>query len=276
MPCIVRVLTPDGLFPATYTADSLADAAHHEPADGVYTVTNTVDTFNVLKLDAHLNRLEDSARRAGMPLRLDRAHLRAALRTMIADSGFGDVRFRVTALRDQPEHYILSIEPFTPIAPRLIAEGVRCATLAGSARQDAAIKSTDWMHQRGHLAESLLPGVYEGLLLDAGGYILEGLSSNFYAVREGVLFTAGAGVLPGIAQQVVVEVAAAVLPVHWQAVHADDVPGLDEAFITSSSRGIVPVVAIDAHTIGDGRPGPFTRRLRDRYDAWVRDHLEAL
>ncbi len=276
MPCIVRVLTPGGLFPATYIAESLADAARHEPADGVYTVTNTVDTFKVLKLDAHLNRLEDSARRAGMPLRLDRAHLRSALRMMIADSGFGDVRFRVTALRDQPEHYILSIEPFSPMTPRLIAEGVRCATLAGSARHDAAIKSTDWMHQRGHLAESLPPDVYEGLLLDADGYILEGLSSNFYAVREGVLFTAGAGVLPGIAQQVVVEVAADVLPVQWQAVHTRDVPGLDEAFITSSSRGIVPVVAIDAHTIGDGRPGPFTRRLRDRYDAWVRDHLEAL
>ena len=272
----MRILSPAGLYPASYTAESLADGARHEPEDGVYTVTNTYETLKVLKLTAHLDRLEDSARRAGMPLQLDREHLRAALREMILESGFGDVRFRVTALRHQPDHYILSIEPFMPIAPRLIAEGVRCATLADSARRDAAIKGTGWMHQRRDLAESLPSGVYEGLLLDSDGYILEGLTSNFYAVRDGVLFTAGAGVLPGIAQQVVVEVAADVLPVQWQAVHVDDVPQLDEAFITSSSRGIVPVIAIDDQPIADGVPGPFTRRLRTLYDAWVSDHLGKL
>lgn len=276
MPCVVRLLTPAGLAPVTTSAQSLADAAQHEPVDGVYTVTNTHQTFKVVKLGAHLDRLEDSARRAGIPLQLDRARLRAALRQMIAESGFADVRFRVTVPARQPDQLILSIEPFTPLDPRLIAEGVRCVTLPDSARHDAAIKDSGWLHQRRHLADTLPHGVYEGLLLDARGYVLEGLSSNFYALHDDTLFTAGEGVLAGIARQIVLEVAAGALPMRMQPVHRDDLPRLAEAFITSSSRGIVPVVEIDGQAIGDGAPGPRTRSLRARYTARLDDLLEPL
>ncbi len=89
MPCLIKRLTPDGLQAVDYHADSLADAARYEPHDGVYTITNTYHTFQVLKLDAHLDRLEDSARLAGIPLALHRSALRAALRQMIAEAGYG-------------------------------------------------------------------------------------------------------------------------------------------------------------------------------------------
>src|SRR5215813_11137984 len=102
-PCLIKILTPAGLQNAPYTADSLADAVKFEPHDGVYTVTNTYNTIQALKLDAHLNRLEDSARRENIPLALDRRMLRAALREMITQSGFGDVRFRITVPRTQPD-----------------------------------------------------------------------------------------------------------------------------------------------------------------------------
>ncbi|MBE0689304.1 MAG: hypothetical protein IH587_04185 [Anaerolineae bacterium] len=93
MPTAIKILTPEGLQPADYSADSLADAARYEPHDGVYTITNTYARTKVLKIDAHFDRMEDSARRAGMALTLDRGRLRAALREMIVDAGFGDVRF---------------------------------------------------------------------------------------------------------------------------------------------------------------------------------------
>ena len=84
-PCRINLMTPNGLQPVAYQADSLADAARFEPHDGVYTITNTYHVYQVLKLDAHLDRLENSARLAGIPLILDRARLRAALRKMIAE-----------------------------------------------------------------------------------------------------------------------------------------------------------------------------------------------
>jgi branched-chain amino acid aminotransferase len=274
MPCLIKLLTADGLQPVPYTANSLADAVQYEPHEGIYTLTNTYNTFQVLKLDSHLDRLEDSARRENIPLKLDRPVLRTALRQMIKEANFGDVRFRVTVSRDHPDQFILSAELFKPPAPEVYARGVRCITLPNSARHNPSAKTTGWMHDREHYP--LPDGIYTGLLLDEHGTILEGVSSNFYAILHGELRTAGEGALPGIAQQIVFAIASDVIPLRKQAVTTSDLPFLDEAFITSSSRGIVPVVEIDGGMIGDGKPGPKTITLREAYQSWVKRHLEDL
>ncbi|NDJ60634.1 MAG: hypothetical protein GYB67_05880 [Chloroflexi bacterium] len=274
-PCHIRKLTAQGLAPVDYTAESLAEAAQYEPHAGVYTVTNTFNTFQVLKFDAHLDRLEDSARQAHIPLQLDRPKLRQALHLMIREAGFGDVRFRVTVPADDPETFILSLEPFKPLSPELIASGVRCQTSA-VIRSNPEAKTTDWMHDRTSIEAALPPGVYTALLVDEQGTILEGINSNFYAVLRRELRTAGAGVLPGIAQQIVFEVAPAILPVNREAVTVTQISSLNEAFITSSSRGVLPVVAINDIQIGEGRPGPYTMSIRHAYLAWMDTHLEDL
>ncbi len=272
--CYIRLLTDDGLKPVDYEADSLAKAAQYEPIDGVYTVTNTYNTFQTLKLDAHLDRLEDSARRASIPLQLNRAHFRHNLRQMIQDVGVGDVRFRVTVGRQQPDVLIISLEPFQPIAQALIDSGVRCMTIPDSARNNPVAKTTDWMHNRSRIA--LPEEIYDGILLDAEGRLLEGFGSNFYAILNGELRTAGAGVLPGISQQIVFQIAPDIVPVCQEAVTVMDIPVLSEAFITSSSRGIVPIVELDGHILGDGKPGQTTKDLQTAYLQWVVAHLESL
>jgi len=274
--CYIQILTPHGLEPAPYTASSLNEAAKYEPDDGVYTVTNTYIVTQVLKFDAHLDRMENSARLASIPLKLDRLRLRRALRQMIQESGFGDVRFRVTVARDKPDHFILSLEPYKPPAAEVYSKGVRVITAADSARHNPAAKTTDWMHERQRLTEAMPAGIYDTILLDEGGNMLEGLASNFYVILNGELRTAGGGVLPGIAQQIVFEVAPGVLPLRKEAVNVREIPDLSEAFITSSSRGIVPVVEIDGHILGEGMPGTCTQRLREAYAEWVRTHLEEL
>jgi branched-chain amino acid aminotransferase len=169
---------------------------------------------------------------------------------------------------------ILSVEPFKPQPEAVYAEGVRCITLPDSARHNAAAKTTGWMHDRQQV--TLPKGIYTGLLLDADGLILEGMSSNFYAVLDGELYAAVEGVLAGIAQQIVFEVAPDVMRLVKKPVHKNDIARLAEAFVTSSSRGIVPIIEIDEITIGDGKPGSNTLDLRRRYQAWVASHLEEL
>ena len=95
-------------------------------------------------------------------------------------------------------------------------------------------------------------------------------------MKDGALWTADENVLPGISRLIVLEVAPSVLPVIRQPVNVKDIPALSEAFITSASRGIVPVVEIDGHALGDGIPGEKTRRLREAYQAWVQAHLEEI
>jgi branched-chain amino acid aminotransferase len=276
MPTYIRKLTPYGLEPVNYTAETLNGAAQYEPSDGVYTVTNTYQTTKVLKFDAHLDRMEDSARRANIPLRLDRRRLRSNLRKMIQEANFGDVRFRITVPRSQTDTFIISLEPYVPPADNIFQQGVRVITAANSARNNPAAKTTDWMHDRGRLTEAQPAGIYDTLLLDAAGNMLEGLAANFYAVLDGELRTAGSGVLPGIAQQIVFEVALGLLPVVKVAPNIADLPRIAEAFITSSSRGVIPVIEIDGNKLGDGTPGYWTQRIRVAYLQWAKEHLEEL
>lgn len=275
MPTTIRVLRDGKLHPVDYTAGSLAEAVRYEP-EGVYTVTNTYHTTQVLKFDAHLNRMEDSAMRADIPLKIDRKRLRHALRQMVEEAGYGDVRFRITVPRAAPDTYIITLEPYTPPSPELLQTGIRVITAPDSARDNPAAKTTGWMHDRQALQAALPAGYSDIILTDAGGNLLETTSANFYAILDGELRTAGTGVLPGIAQQIVFEIAVGELPITRVAPNQADIPRMSEAFITSSSRGIIPVVAINDTVLGDGTPGPKTRALRQSYDRWVRDHLEEL
>jgi branched-chain amino acid aminotransferase len=276
MPCLIATLTPDGLIDADYQADSLAEAAQHEPRDGVYTITNTHHRTQVVKLDAHLDRLEQSARLAHIPLALDRPRLRAALRQLIERAAWGDVRFRISVPAATPERLILSLEPFKPLDPALLERGARAITAPNAARHDPLIKSSDWMHERQRLQDAMPPGIYDTFLCDADDHILEGLASNFYAILDGELRTAGSGVLEGISRQIVLEVAPALLPVRLEAIRRADLARCQEAFLSSSSRGPVPLVEIDGQPVGTGQVGAMTRRLRAAYQDWVAAHLEEL
>ena len=276
MPTIIKRLSPDGLTDVDYTADDLKSAAGYEPSDGIYTLTNTYNMTQTLMFDAHLDRLEDSARRENIPLRYNRAQLKSALRQMILESGFGDVKFRVTVPRNTPDQLILTIEPFTPPPHTLIEQGARCITSRGETRHHPHAKTTQWAHDRKKLESAMPEGIYHTFLVNPNGYILEGTSSNFYAILDGELRTAGEGVLGGIAQRIVFQIHEGIIPLRKEAVHVDDIPNFSEAFLTSSTRGIIPVVEIDGRTIGDGTVGGKTKQLRQAYQAWMTEHLEEL
>lgn len=275
MPAIIRRLTAKGLVEVDFSAVSLQDATKHEPLGGVYTVSNTYERTKTLLLDKHLDRLEESARREGIPFKCGRKRLKSALRRMILESDFGDVRFRISIPAAAPGEMIVSIEPFQPPDPRLIQAGVRCQT-STVARHNPASKRSEWMHRRRALEATRSPGIYETFLLDARGNLLEGASSNVYVVLNGELRTASSGMLAGISRMIVLEVCHNIVPLRAAAPSMSDIDQFSEAFLSSSSRGIIPVVEIDETLIGDGGPGSTTLALRNAYQAWVADHLEEL
>ena len=119
MPAIIKRLSKHGLSSATFSASSLLDAAKHEPRAGVYTVGKTYQRTKSLLFGEHFSRLEDSARQQGFALNCDQIRLRAALRQMILESNYGDVRFRISAAAEAPEEMLVSIEPFQLPSPQL-------------------------------------------------------------------------------------------------------------------------------------------------------------
>lgn len=249
------------------TAASLDQVSHQLPS-GAYTTLRTYHHTRVLRLDAHFDRLEETAALAGQPLVLDRLAIRAAMREILG--GFPtdrEIRIRLTIdLEQQPGTLFISTELLKIPSTQDYLHGVKVITTTFQ-RLNPRAKLTQSIERSEVIRQSLPADVNEALLVDPSGSILEGLSSNFFAVRNGLLFTASEGVLEGITRaQVLSQAALCVINVQFRAVNLAELSELNEAFITSASRGILPVRQVDESLIGDGRPGPLTARLRRMFD----------
>ncbi len=188
-----------------------------------------------------------------------------ALRTIIECENSPAVRMRITIPHDSDAAYI-SVEAFETYPVECYTCGVRCATTRLS-RQTPEAKATDFIALSRAIKATRDPDIHELLMVNAAEQILEGISSNFFAVLNGVLRTAGEDVLGGVTRHFILAEAQEVLVVQLQPIGLADLPQLSEAFITSSSREVLPVVQIDDQVIGGGQPGPIAQTLLSRYRA---------
>jgi len=260
------LLTPQGPQPLPWPAKaaSLDDATRTLPP-GFYTTFRTFDgKRRVLGLRRHLRRLYAHL---SEPPPLTQEQLRAGLRAVLASFPAAEARVRLVMVPGTGCYALL--EPLHLPPPEVYRHGVPTITV-DLRRPRPHEKRTEFLQARAALQARLRAvGAYEALLAP-WGRIREGLTSNFFWVREGTLYTAKWGVLPGVTRATVLRLARKEgIPTRYRALPVAEVPTIAEAFITSSSRGIVPVVRIDAQPVGDGRPGPRTRALMDAYAAYV-------
>lgn len=250
--------------------------------DSVYEVTRTV-AGQALFLAAHLDRLERSA--AGLHMTPPpRAEIERAIREtlsaldlprayvrVVLSRGAGEISLDPAAA-DGPELVVIA-KPLSLPAARLYAEGAPLTVVSlrrgGPGQVPAWIKSGNYLTSVLSMIEVRQRGAYEGLMLGPEGEIQEGASSNFFLVRGGRIRTPplGEGLLWGITRAVVLDLARADgIPVDEARTTLGDLAGAEEAFLTSSVRGIMPVSQVDNHWAAPpGPPGKITRRLLDLY-----------
>lgn len=234
-------------------------AASARLPDGLYTTLRTYDRTRILRPAAHAERL--SARGS----RLTEAEVMGAIRAALKEAP-GESRIRITFA---PPRLFVSVEPFETPPADLYATGARCVTV-DLRREDPGAKKTNFIAAAGKAYADLPLGVHEGLLVGADGAILEGLSSNVFFVVDEVLRTEGDRALPGVTRSLVLEVGARVLPVLLQPVGLAQVPRASECFLTSVSRGILPVAQINGAAVGDGCPGVRTMEMIRGLETLVR------
>jgi branched-chain amino acid aminotransferase len=270
-PCVATFEAgPEGLRPVG-RHDSLAASSAALPA-GAYTSFRTYGGRGVVRLGAHFRRLEESSALQGRPGSVDPEAARRAIGAALDATRHQESRLRVTFA---PPLLFVAVEPFTPLPARLYAEGVSCVTLA-IRRDNPHSKDTRFIATAQQAYARLPEGVEEGLLVADDGALLEGLSSNFFAIRGGVLHTEEERVLAGVTRSLVLEVAQRLLPVRRAAVQKDELALLEEAFVTSVSREVLPVVRIDGHAVGGGRVGPKTRQILEAFAALLERERETL
>lgn len=239
------------------------DAVTQRLPEGFYTTFRTFDRkARVLGLRRHLKRLYPPGFRAAVP----ELTLRQALRTVLAR--FPEAEARVRVLMTEQACYLL-LEPLPTWSPEIYTQGVAVIT-APLRRPRPWEKRSAFIAETTQLRERLArEGKFE-IILAACGHLREGMTSNFFWVREGILFTARGGILPGVTRWAVLQVARRLgIPRKYRMLPWTEIPTIHEAFLTSSSRGVVPIVNIDGLPVGDGRPGPITRRLMEAYAAYV-------
>lgn len=126
------------------------------------------------------------------------------------------------------------------------------------------IKSNNLLNNALAMQEAFRRGAFEGVMRNYRGELAECTTANLFVVKNGEALTPplDAGLLAGITREYLFEVGADTgIGVREQTLKDADLLGADEAFLTSTTRELVPIVRVDSHTIGDGRPGPVTKRL---------------
>jgi branched-chain amino acid aminotransferase len=245
---------------------------------GAYTTLRTYHSDKVLHFGDHLRRLGETAELSGLPQRLDEQVIRKGIRQLLEVYPKGqDFRIRLTLdLEHVPGELYFLVERLVVPPPMAYQKGVKVTT-CDIQRQLPKAKLTRFIDRSAPLRQSLPPDVNEAIMVDAQDHFLEGLSSNFFAILDGVIWTAEKDVLSGITRGIVIECARhAGLPLRLDPPRREDMTAYEEAFITSSSRGVLPVCQIDQSKIGTTCPGSITGLLMDAYNSVLEDQVESI
>jgi len=274
----------DGAVSVNGVISSLADACI--PAmdhgflfgDSVYEVVRTLDGLPVA-WPAHFERLRASAASLYMDIPWTRQELGARIQETIAATGLPDCTVRMVVTRgpgpmsllpddcDGPRLVVYVLPLRLPPAEHL-ANGIRISVPSRLRNDQRALapaaKTGNYLNNLLALVEARRAGGADAVMVNTSGHVTEGTTSNVFWVRGGVVRTASleCGILSGITRhELLEEMRRDGLCVEEGGFELEDLTGADEAFLTGTVRGVTPVVDIDGQRVGDGRPGPITRRV---------------
>jgi len=145
--------------------------------------------------------------------------------------------------------------------------GVKVVTVEDIRWKRRDIKSIALLGQCLAKEQAVEEGAFEGWMVE-DGFVTEGTSSSAYIVKDGVVITRPLSreILPGIRRKLLLELAPRYcIQVEERAFTPQEAYAADEAFLSSATTMLYPIVEIDGHTIADGTPGPVTQRLRELY-----------
>lgn len=248
-------------------------------ADAVYEVTSVLDG-KLIAFDGHAERLQRSCRELDMRCPVTMEELLGIHKQLVEKNALTEGTIYLQLSRGNPgdRDFVYpsdDVQPtlvlFTQIAklrenPK-VAKGIRVIS----------VEDQRWGRRDIKTVQLLYPSMGKMLAIKAGcddawmfedGAITEGTSNNAYIVKNNTIITRHLGneILHGITRAAVLKFAAAAqMKVEERAFSLEEAMSADEAFITSASTFVMPVVEIDGEGLGDGAPGPVAKRLREIY-----------
>jgi len=229
-------------------------------------------------LKEHLLRLGYSAKEIGLLLPKTLDEIQEIVAFLLEKNGPGEFGIKIIVTGgispDQlmpagSSSLIVLVYPFKAYPKEWYTHGIKAVTTDLS-RSIPKSKTLQYIPAIIALQKGRLENAMEALFLNSKKEILEATTSNFFAFKNGALVTVDTEeILFGITREVVLNVAKPHFEIRTQAVQYEEIASLEEAFITSSNKEILPVVCIDKHIIGEGKVGPKTRYLMDLFHEYT-------
>lgn len=246
----------DGLAPGVFVRDGVFE-------------TMLLSAGKIHFLDDHVRRLQKSLRRMNIPFSAGKDKIRKMITVLARRNNLRRARVRLAVWKDGgvPRFYIVTM----PYNPAKNPKGVRAVIYHEPLDEEsrfANLKCLDYRLFRRAFAAARKARAGEALILNRRGNLAEASRSNVFLVRGGRLLTPplSSGCLDGVTRRRVISLArAAGLPVSLHDLTVQDLEDADEAFLTNSLRGVMPLVTIGRRRIGKGRPGALTEKLMHFY-----------
>ncbi|HEX5131925.1 MAG TPA: aminotransferase class IV [Candidatus Krumholzibacteria bacterium] len=229
-------------------------------------------------LAQHLQRFRNSAAGLGLSIAYSDAEITAIIGELLEKSGLPEAAFRLVITGgNSPDsmtivqpNFFITTEKLPHYGPEYFEKGVKLITNE-YLRDVPELKSTGYLN-----AIKLAPLVRQhgahDMLYCHDGQVLELTRNNMFFFMGGTLVTPRDNILPGVTRGVVLDLCRGVFPIEERAVGVDEIARASEAFLTGTTKGVMPVVQIDDTIIGDGTVGPNTRRLMDLFRTHTHHH----
>jgi D-alanine transaminase len=258
--------------------------------DAIYEVVGVVGG-TMRDEEEHLDRLERSLREVRIAMPMSRPAFKFIFREIARRNRMrnGLIYLQVTRgafRRDHPipqgaakPTVIVTAKELDPSAvDARKSKGIQVVTRPDERWARCDIKTTQLLPNLLAKTDARKDGAYEAWLVDRDGFVTEGSSTTAWIVTangEIVTRDLSNAILPGVTRRVILEAAAAAqMKVVERRFTPEEARGAKEAFLSAATGASVPIVAIDGVKVGDGKPGPVTRRVREVYEGWAARHTE--
>jgi branched-chain amino acid aminotransferase len=255
--------------------------------DGIFEGLRIYDG-NIFRLDAHLERLYESAKTIMLNIPLTIGELREACAETVRKNNLRDGYIRLVITRGVGDlgldprkcpraTVLIIVDKIKMFPPEFYTKGLELATVPTTRNTADAlnpkIKSLNYLNNVMAKLEANNMGVEEGLLLNSQGYVTEGTGDNIFILKEGVLQTPPTydGALAGITRSSVIHMAKKMgYLVEKKTLTRHDLYNAEECFLTGTAAELIPVVKIDGRVIGKGVPGPIFKELQAGFKKMTR------
>jgi branched-chain amino acid aminotransferase len=240
-----------------------------------YSAFESLRTYNrrPFHLEEHLERLYRSARLIELDIPYTRRAITEIIHEIIERNAYVHASIRILVTGGESEDGVMPLgRPvlavlISPLAERdmeRFARGIKVVT-SHLERVTPGAKTANYVAAIRSLKKAARHQANDALFVNEQGHVLEGTRSNFFVFRGDVLITPRDGVLFGVTRNVVLQLAQDRFPLEERPILLEELSLVDEAFLTSSSKEITPIVQIDDLIIGNGKPGPRTYELEQRF-----------